>query len=173
MDSAWRKIAPVVFLFSIALNLAFVGIWGARTLQGEPDATLPAGGKGPQNCSQGCRLHGPIEMTEAQARELEPLLEEFARERGRLCVGMDQARGELIDAMASDEPDLDRVRRMQDEIVDVQRRMQDLTVRQILKEKEVLTPEQQEELFKYLRNCCRCSAGEGEEPQQGGCCGGS
>ena len=156
----WRKIAVPVFIFSLALNLAFLGVWGARTLQGQPGADDGMAEGCATKCSDGCQLHGPIEMTDEQVVQLKPTLDEFGRERYRLCVQIDRARGELIDALVPEEPDLGLVRQRQEEILDGQRRMQDLTVKQLLKEKEVLTSEQQEKVFYYLRNCCRCSPPE-------------
>jgi Spy/CpxP family protein refolding chaperone len=168
----WRKIATPIFFFSVALNLAFLGVWGARTLEGQPGADEGMAEGCATKCSDGCQLHGPIEMTDEQMVQLKPMLDEFGRERYRLCVQIDRARGELIDALAPDEPDLDLVRQHQTDILDGQRRMQDLTVRQLLREKEVLTPEQQEKVNAYLRDCCRCCPSETKADERSGSCGG-
>jgi Spy/CpxP family protein refolding chaperone len=166
----WRKIVPPIFFFSVALNLAFLGVWGARTLQGQPGASEEGVEGCGTKCSVGCQLHGPIEMTDEQMMQLKPMLDEFGRERYRLCVEVDRARGELIDA--SQEPDLGLVRQHQEDILGGQRRMQDLTVRQLLREKKVLTPEQQEKVIAYLRDCCRCCPSEAEAHEDSGSCGG-
>jgi hypothetical protein len=157
----WRRIVPVLFVFSVALNAAFLGVWGARALHGEPDEGATAGR------SQESRLCCEAGVGTAELRELTPLLEEFTRERCEICRRLDRTRAELIEALAAEAPDRDLIRAKQEEIVEAQRQMQDLIVKQLLRQKDVLTPEQQQRLFDYFRKTCRCSAVPGETS---GCC---
>ena len=56
----WRKIVPYVFIFSVALNLAFLGVWGVGALHGEADSGLEPC----QGCSQESQLHRLIDTTD-------------------------------------------------------------------------------------------------------------
>jgi Spy/CpxP family protein refolding chaperone len=64
----------------------------------------------------------------------------------------------MIDLIASTRPDRQAIAAKQDEILAGQRKMQELVIEQLLSEKQVLTPQQQKDLFDLLR-------------QRGGCAG--
>ena len=161
----WRRTVPFLFVFSVALNVAFLGFWGARSLHGETEPVFPE----EPGCSVECQLHRDLGMNEAEWEALKPLLRDFARDRCRICCRLDEARAELLEAIALEDPDLETVVARQDEIQMLQRKMQDLIVRQLIQQKEVLTPDQQKKIFGFFRRTCRCAALEDEA--RAGCAG--
>lgn len=155
----WKKIAPLLVILSIALNLAFVGVWAthaaaARWNRGNASC-------GPCGDNQGgmwCPLHRKLGATDQQWQQIEPKLAEFRKSAQAVCQDVTRKRGEMIDLIASTQPDRQAIAAKQDEILTGQRRMQELVIEQLLAEKQVLTAQQQKELFDLLR-------------QQGGCAG--
>lgn len=145
-----RKIAPVIFVFSLALNLAVLGVWGAQAIRGEDEP----GNEVLKDCSRECRLHEVIGTSAQERAALEPLLAEFRTQRCAICRRLDGSRVALIDAIAAPGPDMERIRRLQDEILEGQRAMQNLIVDQLLKEKQLLSSEQQKRLFGVFRQHC-------------------
>jgi len=61
-----------------------------------------------------------------------------------------QARGQLIDLIEAPDTDRQVIAAKQQEILAGQRQMQELVIGQLLAEKQVLTPQQQKELFDLL-----------------------
>jgi Spy/CpxP family protein refolding chaperone len=57
----------------------------------------------------------------------------------------------MIDLIAAAQPDRQAIAAKQEEILAGQRKMQELVIGQLLAEKQVLTPQQQKELFDLLR----------------------
>ncbi len=151
-----KKIMPLLVFLSVALNLAFVAVWAARALP----THLP-GRHGPRH-EEGiwCPLHRRLGATEAQWREIEPRLAEFQKSAQAVSAEINCARAEMIDLIAAPEPDRDAIRAKQEEIVARQRQMQQLVIDHLLSEKNFLTHEQQEQLFRMMRQQSGC-AGHG------------
>ena len=144
----WKRIAPLLIALSVALNVGIGGLWLAHAVN-EYRASRPidenAGGVW-------CPLHRTLGVTEEQWRRLEPAFVKFRQESEALCREINRRRGELIDLIASSQPDRDAITAKQEEIHLGQQQMQRLVVRRLLAEKEVLTPEQQDRLFAMIRN---------------------
>jgi len=154
----WKKIVPLLIILSVALNLAFVGVWAFRGLRGRwfgHGPCRPRAGRSEVNCP----LHRRLGATPEQWRRIEPRLAEFRRASQEVCSDVMRKRGEMIDLIAVPEPDREAIKAKQEEILAAQRRMQQLVIEHLLAEKEVLTPEQQKELFDLLRR--RSCAGPG------------
>lgn len=90
-------------------------------------------------------------MNDEQRRRTEPLLAEFRKSSQTVCSEVAGHRRELIDLLAAPEVDREAVQAKQEGILAGQRRMQELLIAHLLAEKELLSPVQQEELFKLLR----------------------
>jgi Spy/CpxP family protein refolding chaperone len=84
-------------------------------------------------------------------KELEPKLAEFRKSSKQICDDAATKRGEMIDLLAAPQPDRTAIAVKQDEILAYHRKMQELVIEQLLAEKQVLTPEQQKDLFDLLR----------------------
>jgi Spy/CpxP family protein refolding chaperone len=146
----WKKIAPLLIILSVALNLAFVGVWAAHTIRGRWFGHGPCGQR-VVHSEIACPLHRRLGATPEQWQRLEPRLTEFRRASQEICSDVMCKRREMIDLIAAPKPDHDAISAKQEEILAGQRRMQQLVIEHLLAEKEVLTPGQQKELFGLLR----------------------
>ena len=148
----WKKFAPLLIVLSVALNIAFVGIWAARTVRAahwraanmrHGEAWVP--------------LHRRLNVTDAQWQEIEPRLADFQKSARIVREEVNRRRAELLDLIAAAEPDRETLRAKQDEILAGQRRMQDLVIEHLLGQMDVLTPVQQRELFEMMRRRSHCT----------------
>ena len=149
----WKKVAPLLIVLSVALNVAFVGIWAVRAVGSywsmEPEA---------QDTAVWCPLHRRLNVTEKQWRQIEPRLKAFRQKSQSLRRQISGMRGEMIDLIAAnDEPDREAIAAKQEQIRAGRQGMQQLVIEHLLAEKEVLTAEQQNELFDLLRQRSTCA----------------
>lgn len=145
----WKKTGPLFMVLSVAMNLAFVVTW-----------TVQVGlARGPvQQTHEGLvwsPLHRQLEVTDEQWRDIEPLIVGFHREFKVVCEEISGLRTELIDLLAADTLDRERIADKQEQVLTGKRRMQQLFAEHLLAEKELLTARQQQVLFEKLRGRCR------------------
>ena len=150
----WNKIRPLLISLSIGLNLAFVVFWAAEALPSHFRAQDQSG----HDERVSCPLHRQLGATEEQWREIEPRVVKFQESARLVCGEARRAQGEMIDLIAAPEPNREAIRAKQEEIMACQRRMQELVVNHLLNEKTVLTREQQEQLFRMVRQQAGCAA---------------
>ena len=156
----WKNVRLLLVVLSVGFNAAFVGVWASRTVGARfvcpgPDASQA--GKG----GIWCPLHRKLGTTDAQWRQIEPLLADFRKSAQTTCQDVGRKRTEMMDLIASPQPAPDAIRAKQEEIIAGQRRMQELVIAQLLSEKKILTQAQQKELFEMIRNEAACS-GQGQ-----------
>lgn len=149
----WKQIKPFVLTVSIALNVAFVGVWLAHAAAGGRAVGESGGGA---EEAVWCPLHRQLNVTAEQWREIEPRLREFRESADAICLEINGLRTGVIDELAGPEPDLQAVVEKQEQILGSQRRMQKLVIGQLLHEKQVLTETQQQQLFEMLRSRMGC-----------------
>jgi Spy/CpxP family protein refolding chaperone len=147
----WKKIAPLLIVLSVALNIAFIGVWAVHATWAHWCAD------GTYHGEVWCPLHRRLKVTDEQWRQIEPRIAEFRRRSQAICAEMNRLRTELIDLIAADEPDRQAIAARQEQIRAGQQQMQELVVEHLLAEKEALTPQQQEELFNLLRRRSGCA----------------
>ncbi len=153
----WKKAKPYLIVTSVALNVAFVAMWYTHAAPiGTPseDADRVANRQ-----AIWCPLHRELEVTGQQWAQIEPRLQEFQAAVGELRLQTDTKRAEVIGLIAAEDPDLDMILAKQAEILATKQRIQRLVVEHLLAEKQVLTPEQQRQLFAMLRDRTSCAAG--------------
>jgi Spy/CpxP family protein refolding chaperone len=150
-----RKYAFLLIVLSVALNIGFAGIWAAQTVAGHWPAWEGCGHEGGDGAVW-CPLYRSLAVTDEQRQRLEPRLAQFQQASRTLCQETQRKRAELIDLVAAAETDRTTIRTKQEEILAGQRRMQELVIEQLLTEKEVLTAEQQKELFDMIRRHSGC-----------------
>jgi len=152
----WKKAAPLLIVLSVAVNLAFIGVWASHAIvkhrQGRSACAAAAKSDGVW-----CPLHRRLNVNAEQWRQLEPHLVEFRRESQSICMEIDAKRREMIDLISSPQPDKEAIAARLEEILAAQRRVQHLVVERLLAEKEVLTPEQQKQVFDMLRRETGCT----------------
>ena len=147
----WKQTKPLLVILSVALNLAFVGVWLAY-------AAASRTGSQETQCEPGsgdtvwCPLHRELNVTAEQWRKIEPRLRQFRTSADNICRHVSQLRMEIIDQLASQKPNPAIVKAKQEEILAGQQKMQALVIEQLACEKEVLTAQQQERLFDLLRS---------------------
>ena len=147
-----KKTGQLLVVASVALNLAFVSAFGGLYFS----ARAERGDQADMDNGVWCRLHRRLGVTEEQWKQIEPLLMEFRESARAASEDVGRARGELIDLIASSEPDMQAIRAKQEEIQEAHSRMQKLVVEHLLAEKRLLTEEQQERLFAMMRERAGC-----------------
>jgi len=150
----WKKTAPLLVILSVALNVAFVCVWGAHVIReyGHHGTWIT------DRNSEGiwCPLHRQLRASEQQWKRIEPKLAEFRKSAQAVCQDVARKRGEMIDLIAATQPDHQAIAAKQEDILAGQRKMQELVIEQLLAEKQVLNAQQQNELFDLLRARSGC-----------------
>jgi Spy/CpxP family protein refolding chaperone len=147
----WKQMKPLLVILSIALNVAFVGVWLAYAAASRIESKATTCTPGSSD-TVWCPLHRELKVTTEQWRQIEPRLRQFRASADEICRQISQLRTEIIDQLAAPESDLAAVKAKQEEILAGQRRMQALVIEQLTGEKAVLTAEQQKRLFDMLRS---------------------
>ncbi len=158
----WKKVAPLLIVLSIALNIAFVGMWTVHAVRAH------GAGSRLRHDKVWSPLHRQLNVTDEQWREIEPRLADFQKATGDIREDVNRLRLAFLDLIAEAEPDREALRAKQDDILAGQRRMQELVIEHLLSQKDVLTPAQQRELFDMMRRRSHCSGqGHGMMPLGG------
>jgi Spy/CpxP family protein refolding chaperone len=150
----WKRIVPLLIVLSVTLNVGIAGVWVAHALHGywitldQPDE----GGEGVW-----CPLHRSLGVTDEQWKRIESGLTQFQRDSRALCQEVNRKRGELIDLIASPQPDREAIAAKQEEILAGQREMQKRVIARLLTEKETLTAEQQAKFFQMIKEKVGCA----------------
>jgi Spy/CpxP family protein refolding chaperone len=148
-----RKLIMLLVVLSVALNVAFIGGWAWHAFSGCLRTGRPQPGRDGEIW---CPTHRELGLTGEQWRQIEPSLTEFYDQAQENRSRLQNLRDEILDLLAAPEPDMALVREKQEQILKGQRRMQELVLRRLLKEKEVLTAEQEKRLFSMLRRRMGC-----------------
>ncbi len=154
----WKRIKLLLAVLSVALNLAFVGVWLAYAMASRTvsqDMRCEPGGSD----TVWCPLHRELNVTAEQWRQIEPRLRRFRASADEICRQIGRLRKDVIDQLAAPDTDFEAVEATQEEILAKQREMQGLVIEQLTHEKAVLTPEQQQRLFDMLRGRSGCGRG--------------
>jgi len=147
----WKQTKPALVLLSIALNVAFAGVWLAYAAVSRVESQETRCEPG-DSTSVWCPLHRQLDVSAGQWKEIEPRLRAFRASADEICQQISELRRGIIDQLANPNPDLDAIRAKQGEILAGQRKMQGLVIEQLMTEKKVLTAEQQQRFFEMLRS---------------------
>ena len=132
MRRSWLAVALVV---SLCLNAGFLGAWAIRSLRHHHRVDLPSE----------LGLSGPVRTQfEANFSDLKRRLSVLHNELGR-------ERGKMLDILASENPSTETIQAQQSTVLSVQSRIQELVTADLLKQKALLTPQQQKRFFDHLR----------------------
>jgi len=146
----WKQIKPALVLLSIALNVAFAGVW-LTYAAGSRDQSQEKRCEPGDSATIWCPLHRELNVRAGQWTEIEPRLRAFRASADEVCRQISELRRGILDELASANPGLDAIKAKQAEILAGQRKMQGLVIDQLMAEKKVLTTEQQQQLFEMLR----------------------
>jgi hypothetical protein len=154
----WKQTKPALVLLSIALNVAFAGVWlayaGVSRVESYQKRCEPG-----DSSTVWCPLHRQLNVSPDQWKEIEPRLRAFRASADEICRRISELRRGIIDQLAAPNPDIETIKAKQGEILAGQREMQGLVIDQLTAEKKVLTAEQQQRLFEMLRNGTGCDRG--------------
>ena len=179
----WKRMKPLIFILSIALNIPFIALWATRSVTAREHATPPATSPSPSvspspsaprfpspprgtfpsrppsssaSPSRGgsLNLFRSLGVSDEQLSEIEPRMARFHEAMGKVGREMAQHHQKLFELIAVSEPDLDAIQAEQAEIVEGHRRMQELVVENLLADKAVLTAEQQAKYYGQIRQVC-------------------
>ncbi len=151
----WKQIKPAFMLLSMALNLAFVGVWVASAAVSQVESREERCAPG-DSASVWCPLHRQLKVSADQWEQIEPRLRAFRASADEISRQNSELRRGIVDQLATPHPDLDIIQAKQGDILAGQRRMQGLVIDQLMTEKKVLTAEQQQRLFEMLRRGMGC-----------------
>jgi Spy/CpxP family protein refolding chaperone len=155
----WRSSKRFLIVASVALNLAFIGVWLAHAIPagvGEEVAPSPPVTTG----RIWCPLHEQLNVSNEQWEQIEPRLKEFRKSAQSVCRHVSKLRLEVLELIAAPTPDREAIAAKQEEIQAGRRKMQGLMIGHLLAEKEILTPEQEERLFALIREHVGCNRGD-------------
>lgn len=145
----WAR--PLLVIFSVGLNIAFVTVWALHAF-----GSHGHGGCGGGESGAACPLQRELGLSEAQKEKLEPIQEEFRSSRRELCQTIRRHRMTLLDELESSEPDPEVIEQARKKITTNQQKMQRLVIDHLLAEKKVFDREQQKKLFDRLRSHSHC-----------------
>lgn len=152
----FQSVKYFLIVGSVALNIAFVGAWLAHAIPAQwesKQAPVPSASTG----GVWCPLHRKLNVADEQWRQIEPRLREFRESADSVCKHVSALRLEMVELVAAATTDAEAIAAKQDEILAGQRKMQGLVIGQLLAEKEVLTPEQEAQLFEMIRTQSGCN----------------
>jgi Spy/CpxP family protein refolding chaperone len=144
----WNKIRPLLVIVSIAINVAFLGAWFVAAAGHSP--SRPADRTFQETVLKECALHRQLGLTDPQWGKLEPVLKQFRAASRDLAREIHQHRHDLLDLLSAPQPDRKAIDAKQQQVLAGQGRMQQLVVGQVLAEREILTPTQQQRLFSLI-----------------------
>lgn len=151
----WNKLRIPLLTLSVTLNVAFVAVWLAHTI---PDLFTEF--RFSQNVSDhasiSSSLYRELGVTSEQWEQMEPHIQHFRENAEDQRRKISMLRGQLMELLAEAKVDEKAIRAKQEEILAGQEGMQNLVIELLLKEKEILTPEQQKALLKVIHQHCNC-----------------
>ncbi|MBN1957540.1 MAG: Spy/CpxP family protein refolding chaperone [Desulfuromonadales bacterium] len=148
----WTLRKPLMAL-SLGLNLAFVTVWLIQPMLTPRAAKdLPRSG---DDSAIPSAIHREIGVTEEQWQKIEPLVQGFREKAMAQRQRISDLRGQLMDLLAMPKVDEAAIREKQEEILASQRQMQNLVIDHLLKERQILSPEQTEKFMQSLCEQCR------------------
>jgi len=157
MSAVGRKL-QLALVFSIGLNVAFIGVWAARTLPVRTARVQPAPAAGGDDLIW-CPLYRQLGVDSTQWRQIEPRLRQFHADVAAKRSEVATLRTQMFEMLAAENPDTQRVEEKQREILSSQGQIQAMVLAHLLAEKRLLSPEQGSKLFKMIQSCSQCPQG--------------
>ncbi len=143
----WNRLQKPLVVLSIGLNLAFIAVWLFHAVQGPEKGQRSSTAEHEVSSS----LHRKIGVTPEQWEKIEPYVQSF-REKTKEQRHKNQAlRCQLLDLLIKPTVDKTALEAKQKELCAGSCRMKWLAIELLLKEKDVLTPEQHNSLIKEIQ----------------------
>ncbi len=142
-----NKALSLLLIFSLAFNIAFVGIWLHNVVTGEDgaDAERPAGGDFWRN----------VRLTDEQKGALQEDFNRLKQEISEQRQELEEQRDRLLALMAEEEPDENAIREYRERIDRIQGRIRELVVQHMHQTRDLLSPEQRRKWLEGMRQMGR------------------
>ncbi len=150
----WESLRKPIFALSLGLNLAFGAVWLAHSPQNRilPGRELDTASAPDKIYSS---LHSEIGVTEEQWERIQPLIQELREKAGKQRREIGSLREQLMELLAAPDVDEAAIRLKQKEILAAQAQIQAMVINHLLKEKDILSPEQSKKLIQSICEQCR------------------
>ncbi len=149
----YNKVLSLLLIFSLAFNLAFVGIW-VYSLKAEPETSRR--GVGPERAPW-TELGLGADQRKRMGEEWQRLRDEV----GELKKELDRQQERLLDLMAAERPDRNAIQDCQQRIGEIQHEMRRLVTDHMMQTGQMLTPEQKQRWYGMLKGLREAPGGRG------------
>ena len=141
-----------LLIISLAFNIGFAGTCAVRRCAG-----FCSGHQG-DDAAKLSSLHGELNLTSSQNRKIMVAKEELQRQLDEVNRAVAVEQSTLGDLLAASEIDLKAIGLQLDTIASLQRQTQQAVVVHLLKEREILTPDQKPLFISIIRSrvCSDC-----------------
>jgi Spy/CpxP family protein refolding chaperone len=154
-----NKTLALLLIFSLAFNIAFVGIWAyVRWLPGAPPPEAPGPEPGPPpEAGPAAGVPGPgmpwtsLGLRPDQEEKLRSIWTDYQQEMRTLGEQAGEHRSKLFALLEAENLDTEAIRAEQDAIDQAQQEMSRLTLEQLRSVHGVLTPEQRHKWLQTMR----------------------
>ena len=140
------KILMIVLLVSLAANLSIAATVGYHFWKAAPKTEVAPCFQGPSDQ----HLYQLLGLSEQQLSQIKPMAHAFHAKLKQLSADVADQRNQLMGLVKQDEPDLDRIKAVQNELAAFQGQIQDEVVAHILQIKQILNPQQKARFFQLL-----------------------
>lgn len=149
----FNKALSLLLIFSLAFNIAFVGIWVYnRTSRRPPRAGLRAGrAPGPAQAAVPPPPWAQLDLQAPQQNKMSRDWAEVYQKIEALNADGRQLREQLLDLLAAEKLDPEAIRACQQRIDQVQEQVRRLVVEQMLRTRDALTPEQRARWVRMMK----------------------
>ena len=96
-------------------------------------------------------LYQQLSLSKSQAEKIKSLRESFHLQTDKISSALLKSRTELVELLMASEPDSENINEALREIDSMQSELQKKVIYYLLKEKEILTPEQQQKFFSIIK----------------------
>lgn len=143
----YNKILSLILVFSLAFNIAFVGIWAYNRFGEERAASAPAPAP-PQTWEQ-------VGLDREQQRRMEQSWRALQQQLTPLRTRLESERDHVLELMAQADPDEEAIRTTQRRMAVVQEQMRRCVMTHMRETGERLSPEQRRRMFQMMRSWAR------------------
>ena len=137
------NVKNLVLIFSIVLNIAFVGATSYHSLSSGSIASKPSANRP--------LLYQELNLTKEQLARVEPARDQFHKRLSEIGGEIKARQLKLVDLLAGPVFNRESVENLETEIRTLQQTMQDTVINHILDQATVFTPEQRSRFFALMK----------------------
>ena len=146
----WRNVLTLLLIFSLALNLAFAGVWVYHRAYVQPRLMerLPP----PSELPAMPWAEQALELRDPQRSRVRTEYAEFRKKMWEIRTRAEQNRVVLLDLLAAPKPDRKAIQECLSRIAADNQKLQELVVEHLLALKGMISPQQVQRLMNTLRS---------------------